>query len=309
MKRIVVIMSLLSLLPLWSCARSGGKKNDAHIMSFSYHFDGTRGGNSHNYDVRVEDDKAILTIEEMAHQDYGEMTDSAGMDFMEALEALCRKHGVQQYDGFNGYDRDICDGKGFSLSIRYDNGTHVNAHGMNDFPMGYGAFEEALHELFRPYCERMRETALQKKKAQGVSGELTFIMMNFIQQGESGRDKYEVMLSRSNIRKDNFEVRIHSVSGEFLPKGDYQWYTAVSDETIDWNAFAALVKKYDLMQWMDYHQSAEDYNNSEWFQMAWTFEEGSIHARGTAHPEHYEAFRRDFLQLLKKNVEKVKREE
>ena len=299
MKRII-LMSLLSIFALGSCAGQGGEQNAAHITRFRYHYDGTIGGNSHSYGVDIADRKATITIEDMQHHDYGELTDTAGVDFIQALEALCAKHDVKRYDGFDKYNKYVCDGSGFSLSIRYDNGQTVDAHGMNEWPKGYSAFSDEMHELFRPYCERMYEAALQRKKDQGVSGPLNFIMMNFIQQGESGYDRYEVMLSRSSIRQNNFEMRVRSYSGEFFPKGEYNVYTAVPDEIIDWEAFAKLVKKHKLVQWMDWHKSAPDYNNCEWFQMSFHFENGLIEAMGTEHPEHYKAFRKDFLTLLQK---------
>ena len=302
MKRSIVIMSLLSFLPFCSCASSGGDKSEAHIVSFSFSFDGTIGGNSHWYDVRVEDGKVIMDVDELEHRDYGKMTDTVSMDFLQELEALCAKHNVRKYDGFRGTDPHVCDGSGFSLSIRYDDGKRIYAHGMNDFPKGYRAFSDDLHELFAPYCERMHATALAKKKAEGVSGDLTFILAVVAQSGDAGSDKYEVMLSRADIRQYNVDVKVHSVSGEFFPKGDYKYITSVPDEAIDWKAFAKLVKKYNLVEWMDWEKHVVDYNNSEWFQLGLYFDEGHISAHGSAHPAHYDAFRKDFLKLLYKTV-------
>ena len=298
MKRTALLMSLLSLFSLTSCANDNGTKNDSPIAHFSYHFDGTIGRNSHTYTVDIVDQTATLKIEDMRHHDYGEMVDTASAEFVQAIENLCVKHNVRRWNGFDGYDRNVCDGKGFSLSIRYADGKSISAHGMNDFPRGYRDFYTDLHTLFEPYYNRMCEAALQLKKEQGVKGHLTFMMLNFIQKGASGSDKYEAMISRTGIRKPNVELRVHSVSGEFFPEGDHTYYTDLPDEDINWKGFEALVKKYDLVQWMDFHQAAEDYNNAEWFQISLDYEEGHISAMGTAHPAHYEAFRRDCLKLL-----------
>ena len=293
-------MSLVSILSFGSSAEQGGGKNAAHITRFSYHYDGTIGGNSHTYSVNITDKTATITVKDMLHHDFDEMSDTAGPAFIQALEALCAKHDVKRFDGFDKYNKYMHDGSGFSLYVRYDNGQSINAHGMNEWPSGYRDFSDEMHELFRPYCERMYETALQQKKDQGVSGQLNFIMMNFIQKGNSGSDRYEVMISRSSIRQYNFELRVNSYSGEFFPKGEYSVYAAVPDEIIDWDAFAQLVNKHQLVQWMDWHKAAPDYNNSEWFQMSLDFENGRIQAMGTEHPEHYENFRKDFLTLLQK---------
>lgn len=299
-------MSLFSLFHLSSCANTNDSNAPAPITRFTYHFDGTIGRNSHTYNVQIADQQATITIEDMRHFDYGEMVDTAGVDFIQALEELCAKHNVKRYDGFDGYDRHMQDGKGFSLSIRYADGKTVYAHGMNKFPQGYREFYDDLHTLFEPYYNRMCDNALQRKKDKGVSGPLTCMLVNFIQHGEAGRDEYKVLISRTGIRKPNVEVTIRSVSGEYFPEGNHSYYTDIADDAFPWKKFEALVKKHQLVQWMDFDQKAEDPNNAEWFQIALSFEDGRISACGTAHPEHYDAFRRDFLSLLKKTVSTIK---
>ena len=286
-------------------AHTDGQNHHSPITRFTYHFDGTIGRNSHTYKVQIADGKATISIEDMRHSDYGEMVDTVGEDFIQALENLCSKHHVKRYNGFKGHDRHVCDGAGFSLSIRYGDGKSVEASGMNDFPWGYKDFYADLHSLFEPYYNRMCEAALQQKKAKGVNGKLTFMLMSFIQRGEAGRDVYKILISRTGIRQPNIEVNIRSVSGEFFPKGEYHHYTDLSDEAVNWDQFEALVKKYDLVQWMDFQQTAEDPNNAEWFQLAFSFEDGRINASGTAHPEHYDAFRREFLALLKTTLSAI----
>lgn len=301
-------MSLLSLLSSWSCAHPSDTENapkSAHIVSFHYSYDGTIGGNSHHYILKVTDSVATVTVRDLMHQDYGDMTDVVDAAFVQALEKLCAKHNVKRWDGFDKYNRLVSDGHGFTLSIEYDDDKSVYAHGMNMSPKGFWDFDEELHELFAPVCERLLAKGLQQKIAEGVSGELRFIMLNFIQKGTSGSDSYKVQVCRQSIRETNFQVRIHSVSGEFFPKGKYAYYAAVPDEAVDWKAFAKLVNKHRLTRWMDYEKSAEDYNNCEWFQLAWSFENGHIHAMGTEHPDGYNAFRKDFLKLLKKTVEQA----
>lgn len=298
-------MLMSGIFSLLSCAHAGNDTTPAHIKSFSYHYDGTIGRNSHTYRLKVADDgTALLTIENLQHSDYGELTDTVGSDFLNALEELCNKHNVRRFDGFDKVDRYVSDGSGFSLYITYADGTKVNAHGMNSFPAGYGNFSEDLHTFFKPYCESMYAKALQKKIEKGVSGELTLIMAYFVQAGNSGSDRYEVFISRQGVRENNYEVRVRSVSGDFFPEGSYTIYTAVPDSNINWQGVAALVGKYDLVKWMDYDRAAEDYNNCEWFQIELGFEQGHISAMGTLHPDNYDNFRRDFLTILREAVER-----
>ena len=307
MKRTTIIMSLLSVLPFLSCANNADFAN-AHIVSFYYHFDGTIGGNNHSYQVKIADSVATIAVEELERRDYGEMVDTAGVAFIRDLEELCRTHQVHKYDGFKGYNRYMCDGEGFSLSIRYDNGRSVDAHGMNEFPKGYRDFDRALHALFEPYIVRMRAAALERKKAKGVSGEPTSLLMNFIQRGEAENDSYDVLLYRKSVSDHNIDIKIHSASGEFFPVGDYRYYTAIPDEDVPWDAFVELVRKHDLVQWMDFEQHTEGADHAEWFQLGFSFEEGNISAHGTAHPAHYDAFRHDFLTILQQLVKRLPKE-
>ncbi len=150
-------MSLLSLLPFCSCARP-----DAHITTFSYHYDGTIGADSHTYTVRVNDEGATITIYDMTHHDYGEMTDAIDTSFVRALEELCKKHKVWRFDGFHKHNPMVCDGSGFSLYIAYNNGKSIDAWGMNRYPNGYREFSQEMYELFRPYHERMVAAAATK---------------------------------------------------------------------------------------------------------------------------------------------------
>ena len=298
-------MALFGFLHLSACARAD---QPSGIVGLTYHFDGTIGRNSHTYTVAIADGTATIRIQDMRHAEYGEMTDTAGTDFIQALEALCAKHHVQRYNGFHGYDRHVRDGKGFSLSIRYANGKEIEASGMNDFPRGYRAFEDDLHALIAPYYARMCETALQRKKAEGVNGPMTCMLVNILQRGNAGRDEYKVLMSRTGIRKPNIDVTIRSVSGEFWPEGEYRYYTDMPDADVPWEAFEALVKKYELVQWMDYDEMADDPNNAERFQLSFSFESGRISASGSAHPEHYDAFRHDFLKLLAELLAKANNE-
>ena len=154
MKRILLFMAFLSFLPFAACSKPG-----AHIIRFNYHYDGTIGGNSHWYKIRVENQKATFTLEDMQHFQLGEITDSVSMDFVKDLENLCIKHKVWKWDGYKKDNPFVCDGHGWSLYIRYDNDKSVDAYGMNMSPKGYWEFDRELHELFRPLCDRLLQSA------------------------------------------------------------------------------------------------------------------------------------------------------
>ena len=79
----------------------------------------------------------------------------------------------------------------------------------------------------------------------------------------------------------------------------HQYYEAVEADKIDFAGIQALIEKYDLITWYNYDETDEDYANKEWFQMSFGFDDGkTLNAMGTKHPEHYEEFRKEFLELI-----------
>lgn len=145
-----IVASILSLI---TCSHK--PKDDSRLVSFEYHYDGTIGGNTHSYKVKVKDGIATFTVRDMRHCRFQEITDTVSQEFLNQLEALCMKHKVWHFDGYRKTNPYVCDGRGFSLYISFSDGTKVNAYGMNMKPSGYREFEEDMHALFKPECERL----------------------------------------------------------------------------------------------------------------------------------------------------------
>lgn len=67
-----------------------------------------------------------------------------------------------------------------------------------------------------------------------------------------------------------------------------------------------MVEKYKLVNWYDYDVEAEDYSNSEWFQID-IFDDGKyLRACGTEKPENYDEFRKEFLSYMSEFTESIK---
>ncbi len=321
-KEAIVMMGILSFFSgLFGCRKDPyeigeegsdglGKKavvNTSGVTGFSYNFDGTIGGNNFSYSVRKQKDgKIVLKYESMEYDEYGEMTREMDQAFLDSLDALYKKHNICRWEGYNKYNSYVCDGDGFSLSFSFADGKSMSAHGSNCYPEGYREFETEMDALFAPIVEALREEKRQEFMAAGFDGVVDFIMANFRDRGTSGSDSYEFLLSHEGVRTDNYEVRIHSESGDFLPPGDYNVCRTVPDSCISFAGVQALVDKYRLIEWYNYDKSAEDYNNSEWFQLSFGFSGGSrLSAMGTAHPDRYDEFRQDFLKLMAEDFLKV----
>ena len=287
--------------------------NPNAITAFSYSYHGSIGGGSYTYSVKCGavdnaetggSGEAVLTVDHMDHQDYGELSGRLPDGFMAELHKLYKDCRLAAWNGFNKYNPHVCDGSGFSLSIRFADKKSVSAHGSNSFPKGYRAFCDKMEALFKPEVDKLFENARQGRIAQGFGGELDSIFAFFKQHGASGSDQYDIMLYKKGVRTCNFDVNIKSVSGEFFPKGEHRYYCEVPDEALDFAGFDAICKKYDIIQWYDYDKAAKDYNNCEWFQFSFGFGGNtSVNACGTEHPAGYDGFRREFLGHLREVVD------
>lgn len=280
-------------------AGANAADNQSGVNAFYYSYNASIGGDSYSYSVIEEDGKHFFVYESMLYPDYGEITREVDEEFLEKLTQLYLDCHLASWDGFNKTNEFVMDGDGFSLDITFQDGQSLQARGSNCTPDGYKDFCAKMEELFSTVKQEMLEEKRQEKIAEGISGKLNFMMVNFMQKGTSGSDKYEIFITMPEIREKNFDVRIYSESGELLPEGTYQYYETVEADKIDFAGVQALIEKYDLITWYNYDETDEDYMNQEWFQMSLGFDDDkTINAMGTKHPDHYEEFRKEFLELV-----------
>lgn len=270
------------------------EKNESGIVSFTYRYIGSIGGNSFKYELK--DGRLIVDL--MEYRDYGELSDKIPAGFADRLKALCDSCRIYRWNGFDKSNRLVLDGSGFSLSIRFADGKTLHADGSNSFPGGYREFRERLDALFAPEKEKLLEIARLKQIEKGVTGSPRLILACFKQKGASGGDDYHILFSKNGVRSSNFELKVKSESGEFFPRGEISYYTSLPDEMMRLDEFGEIVKKHGVINWLDFDKSSQDPNNSEWFQLSLSYDDGRINARGTEHPENYDGFRRDFLSLV-----------
>lgn len=300
---------IAAVLSFFGCGQSGSAVPDTavdppQVEYFYFHYDGTIGRN--NYSYEIEKDSAnnfVLKYNALRLSKYGELYTTLDSAFMESISQLCSRYNIAKWDGFEGHNRSVSDGSGFSLDVRFDNGKSVDARGMNKFPNGYGDFKAEMNSIFESVTAAMEEKRRLEIVDQGIEGECSGILANFTQQGRSGSDKYEIFITSPDVREKNVDIKIKSVSGELIPPGNYTLYTTMTAEKIGFEYVTELVKKYNIISWYDYSLAAEDYNNEEWFQIGINFQNTNINAYGTKHPENYEKFRKELLEWV---VAKVK---
>ncbi len=80
-------------------------------------------------------------------------------DVAETIITLFRKYHVGRWNGFHKVDKHILDGRSFTLSVRFDSGSTINAHGYMRWPKHYREIRAALDRLFMSiYHEKQQET-------------------------------------------------------------------------------------------------------------------------------------------------------
>ena len=304
-----IISILLSLLGCGTKAEPGvkgtdglGKKavdNESGLTDFRYSYNGSIGGDSYSFQVtKQEDGSVLLKYESMELDSYGEMERQVEPELLAALEDLYHKHQICQWEGFNKTNEYVLDGSGFSLRLAFQDGKSMSASGSNTWPDGYREYLADLRALIEPYLEAARQEARQKILEQGIEGNLNCIIALFIQRGDSGSDKYDILLRSQSIYDPNIDVEIVSESGDFIEPGKHRWYGSLPDEEVGFERIQELIDQYDILQWYNFEGVAEDPNNKEWFQVSFGYDKDAINASGTKHPEHYDEFRKELLTCI-----------
>lgn len=72
---------------------------------------------------------------------------------MAAFSALLNELNLTGWNGFNGNDPDVLDGRSFSLSVAFADGNVVEASGSNSFPSGYSDKMGRVEDFFRTLME------------------------------------------------------------------------------------------------------------------------------------------------------------
>ena len=135
-KGILILMGLATILGLFGCSRV---KKDSELEAFEYRVSGYNSG----YYIRLENGKII-------YDNYDEGTDGklkANEATISEIKKLFKDLDVYSWDGFKECDEFMLDGMGFTLYVKFADGTSINASGSNLFPKNFNEFDEAICSL------------------------------------------------------------------------------------------------------------------------------------------------------------------
>lgn len=135
------------------------KDNKSGISQFNYRFDGTIGGNNYSYSLSSKDGAVTFKYESMVYPKLGEAETAAESEVLDRLFEAYLEYRLAEWDGYSKYNTMVCDGEGFSLSIRFNDGAFLFADGSNAFPPRYAEFVGAMSAILDPLRDRILSSA------------------------------------------------------------------------------------------------------------------------------------------------------
>ena len=149
MKRILALLAALMLL-LTACRREFS--TDAEMVRFRFSHHGMVSSSFYCYTAEQTETGWQMTVSLIGlDEEYAlEMT----QEDADRLDALVRRCGLWKWNGFDKNDRNVMDGEGFDLTIRYADGKQLEASGDNAFPDGYKAAENEINTYFKELLEQ-----------------------------------------------------------------------------------------------------------------------------------------------------------
>ncbi|MCF0230034.1 MAG: hypothetical protein HUJ76_10140 [Parasporobacterium sp.] len=314
-KIFLVLVSALSVFAIGCEAKTETREtksvSDETITRFSFICFESFGYGSYSYEIDTSEDVPMFYYSAF---DYTGWSDSRNdylkcevdEKFLDDLNSFCREENVSEFDGFDGSNPDVLDGGGFSLGIYYDDGTYVYASGRNSYPEWYSGFRDKLCELFAPLEEKVIKEYIDSKRNINITGDLDDITISIVQHGDSGYNEYFFSVyENTGGTGNNLEYRINSrIEEEFPADSSYIHYSHEEDVSPVLDRFREIFDRYDLKTWNCYDETAEDYDNCEWFEFHFGFTSDQyVSAMGTEHPENYDSVRKEIMEVIKDTVE------
>lgn len=93
------------------------------------------------------DDKCVVKIKPCDTAEEKAQEVELSQEQVKEIEDLLNMYHVGKWDGFNKADKNILDGRSFSISISLQDGTLISAHGYMKYPKNYKEVSSGLERL------------------------------------------------------------------------------------------------------------------------------------------------------------------
>ncbi len=149
-KATVTIMAALCMLSLLAGIFGCAKKTDIRdIVSFKFTY---QTGNAMNADIRygvtVDENGITASIKPDGADEDSTVTVAVSREFLDELESVLLRYDVGRWNGFNGNNKMVLDGKSFYMGLTTASGDSLEAHGYARFPSNFAEVRQELDRLF-----------------------------------------------------------------------------------------------------------------------------------------------------------------
>ena len=94
---------------------------------------------------REKNDEYILTVEGFKNEKINVIKKLEKKD-MEELSNIIDDNNIKDWDGYDKSDKNVYDGYGFTLEVKYKSGEALSAHGYMKYPKDYDEGHEKLEK-------------------------------------------------------------------------------------------------------------------------------------------------------------------
>ncbi|MBR7069767.1 MAG: hypothetical protein IKI30_04905 [Oxalobacter sp.] len=127
----------------------GTGKEISALSSVSYCYtSGSMAYSNCSYSLRSVKGKYIAKVRPVGVPDEKAVEAEVDETVMREIEAVFKKYEVGQWDGFKKYNRNVMDGRSFSLSLMMKNGDSLDASGYMEWPKNFSSVRQELDAIF-----------------------------------------------------------------------------------------------------------------------------------------------------------------
>lgn len=128
----------------------GKKKPIASLEYLSYDFtDNMSRYGSGRLEISLKNGVYTAVVKPVDEPDEAARTVRLAPEKVQALVDMLDRYNVGSWDGFNKNNRNVLDGRSFSLYIRKADGQDISAHGYMKWPDHYSEVSGALKDLMK----------------------------------------------------------------------------------------------------------------------------------------------------------------
>jgi len=224
---------------------------------------------------------------------------------MAEFTELLTSYGVFGWDGFDETwtppaHMEVTDtGATFNLDILLSDGTHISAHGVDSYPLGYDRAINAIQAYFEDHADWSRYYPTTMPMA-GVN----WLIIEFSPTSSPSASNYKIELWRG---RKQWSVIMRDPHGETLEAGtDIADYGTIENgDDLPFDTFLSILEKYDIASW-NQTKSSEG-NGKETWRVTVSFDNGqSIEIFTDQQPEDYESFRTEVIDAIVAYYEQVR---